>query len=115
MKVAGKIWVENKDGEKIFGLGICELLKGVGTYGSLSESAKQMSMSYNKAHNLVKTMERRLGFDIITTKIGGARGGGSKLTEKGIDLIKRYEDMMVELRQDMAKASEKYFSDFMEK
>lgn len=111
MKLSARVWLENEDNEKLFGIGICELLKGIRMYGSLSESSKQMGMSYNKAHNLVKTMEKRLGFDIVTTKIGGARGGGSTLTEKGEYLIERYEKVMEKIKKDLDEAYDLYFHD----
>ncbi|MDO5707275.1 MAG: LysR family transcriptional regulator [Andreesenia angusta] len=111
MKISGRIWLENDDKEKLFGIGICDLLKGVGKYGSLSEAAKQMGMSYNKAHNLVKIMEKRLGFSVITTQIGGVRGGGSTLTEKGFSMIERYDKLMEKLNKDMEEGFNLYFSD----
>lgn len=111
MRVAGKIWIENNNNEKVFGMGISELLKGVRSYGSLSEAAKRMNMSYNKAHNLVKDIERRLGYDIINSKIGGVKGGGSTLTEAGEDLIKRYDDMMIKINENLKEAYNVYFSD----
>lgn len=111
MRLSGRIWLENDDSEKLFGVGICELLKGVKTHGSLSEASKQMGMSYNKAHNLVKTMEKRLGFEIITTKIGGVRGGGSTLTDNGIYMIERYEKVLEKLKKDMSDAFEMFYGD----
>lgn len=111
IKARARIWLENEEGEKIFGTGICELLKGVKEKGSLSESAKEMAMSYNKAHNVVKTMEKRLGFKLLDTKIGGVRGGGSSLTEEGYYMIERYDKLVEKLKKDVNDGFEMFFSD----
>lgn len=112
MKVRGRIWIEDENGDKLFGIGVYELLMKVKSGGSLSEAAKNMKMSYNKAHNLIKALEKRVGFKVLDTKIGGSRGGGSSLTEGGEDLIKRYNNTMNKLEKDMEEAYELYFSDF---
>lgn len=83
-----KIWLE-KDG-KVFGKGPYELLMGIKKYGSLSESAKQLNMSYNKAFNLIKDIEKRLGYELIKRKTGGSGGGGSQLTEQAEELLSKY-------------------------
>lgn len=111
MKVRGRIWVEDEAGNKLFGVGIYELLMKVKSGGSLSEAAKNMKMSYNKAHNLVKALEKRVGFKVLDTKIGGSRGGGSSLTDGGEDLLRRYSETMEKLQVDMEEAYELYFSD----
>lgn len=112
MRVKGRIWIEDENGDKLFGIGVYELLMKVKSGGSLSEAAKNMKMSYNKAHNLVKALENRVGFKVLDTKVGGSRGGGSSLTEGGEDLLSRYRKTMEKLNKDMEDAYELYFSDF---
>ncbi|MFA7573727.1 MAG: LysR family transcriptional regulator, partial [Lutispora sp.] len=84
-----KIWIDK--GGKVFGLGPYQLLLRVKEKGSLSEAAKSMNMSYNKAHTLIKDIETRLGFSLIKSKTGGAGGGFSTLTEEAEDLLLVYE------------------------
>lgn len=112
MKVKGRIWIEDENGDKLFGVGVYELLLKVKSGGSLSEAAKNMKMSYNKAHNLIKALESRVGFKVLDTKVGGSRGGGSSLTDRGEDLLSRYRKTMDKLNEDMEEAYELYFSDF---
>ena len=111
LKVKGKIWVEAENGDKLIGSGVCELLTRVKRGGSLSEAAKGMKMSYNKAHNLVKVLEKRFGMKVLDTKIGGSSGGGSTLTAEGEDLLDRYNKLVEKLEADMEGAYEEYFSD----
>lgn len=106
-----KIWLEN-EGEtlgKVFGKGPYELLKGVKKFGSLSEAAKSIKMSYNKAFNLIKDIEKRLGYSLVKAKTGGSGGGGSQLTEEGEKLMATYEAFVKESDQELQKVFRKYF------
>jgi molybdate transport system regulatory protein len=107
MKVACKIWLDHNG--KAFGEGPYELLKRVEKTNSLHEAAHQMGMSYSKAWKLIQTMEKRLGIFLLDKKIGGLSGGGSQVTPKGKDLMKRYERFEKEARMAIEKAYQKYF------
>lgn len=115
MKVRGKIWVEDEEGNKLIGSGVCELLSKVKSGGSLSEAAKGMNMSYNKAHSLVKVLEKRLSIKVLDKKRGGSSGGGSSLTDEGEDLIRRYRSTVEKLEKSMEEAYDIYFSDLEDK
>jgi len=107
MKVACKIWLDHRG--KAFGDGPCQLLKRVEKTNSLHEAAHQMDMSYSKAWKLIQTMERRLGFSLLDKKIGGRSGGGSQVTPKGKELMKRYEKFEKEARKAVEEAYQKHF------
>jgi molybdate transport system regulatory protein len=107
VKVAYKIWLDNRG--KAFGEGPHELLKQVEHTRSLHQAAHQMGMSYSKAWKLIQTMEKRLGFVLLDKKIGGPSGGGSQVTSKGKDLLKRYERFEREARRAIERAYLKYF------
>ena len=102
-----KIWLENEG--KVFGKGPYELLKGVKMYGSLSESAKSIKMSYNKAFHLMKDIEKRLGYSLMTAKTGGSGGGGSKLTEEAEELLTKYEAFLGECDTELQRIFLKFF------
>jgi molybdate transport system regulatory protein len=102
-----KIWIE-KDG-KAFGKGPLELLKGVKEKGSLAEAARSVGMSYNKAFNLIKYIEGKLGFKLITSKSGGSKGGGSELTEEAEKFIIVYQNFYEECERNLLKIFEKHF------
>ena len=80
------------NGEKFFGNGPYELLKGVKEYGSLSLAAKAMNMSYSKAYHLIKRSEEVLGYKLISSRSGGEKGGGSLLSEKGEIFLSSYAE-----------------------
>lgn len=103
-----KIWLDN-DG-KVFGQGPYELLVKVKEKGSLSEAAKSMGMSYNKAFNLVKDIEGRLGFSLIKSKTGGVGGGFSLLTDDAENLLQTYAKFYKECEEALNNIFNKYFT-----
>ena len=107
MKVACKLWLDHNG--KAFGEGPLELLKRVEKTNSLHEAAHQMNMSYSKAWKLFQTMEKKLGFSLLDKKIGGRSGGGSQVTPKGKELMKRYERFEKDARRAVDRAYQKHF------
>ena len=90
LKLKYKIWIE-KDGEKVFGDGPLDILHWVERTGSLRQAAEEINMSYSQAWNLIKDLEKRLGFKLLKRKVGGENGGGSQLTEQARDLMMKFE------------------------
>lgn len=80
--------------EKRFGPGPMRLLQGVQRTGSLHRAAEEMGMAYSKAWKLMNTLEQEWGFPLLQRQTGGAGGGRSVLTEKGSELLRRYEAML---------------------
>ena len=107
MKVACKIWLDHNG--KAFGEGPYELLKRVERTNSLHEAAHQMGMSYSKAWKLIQSMEKRLGFSLLDKKIGGLSGGGSRVTPKGKELMKRYRKFHKDVEEALEKIYLKHF------
>lgn len=102
-----KLWFEQEG--KVFGKGPFELLKGVEQKGSLSEAAKSLNMSYNKAHHLIKEIESRLGYKLIETQAGGKKGGGSDLTVEAKYLMNKYEAVTQEAEAALEAIFNKHF------
>lgn len=85
-----KVWLE-KDGEIIIGLGRDELLRKVQETGSIKKAAESIGISYKKALEYIKAMEKRTGKKLVETKRGGKERGGSSLTEEALILLNRFE------------------------
>jgi|GEM_PF-6262238 len=47
------------------------------------KEAEEFGMSYRHAWGVVKKIEKRAGFKIVDTRLGGKEGGGARLTPKG--------------------------------
>lgn len=89
MKIYYKFWLENEKG-KVFGDGPFDILNRVKRTGSLRQAALEIKMSYSQAWNLIRELEKKLGFKLLKRKIGGTEGGGSELTDEAIELQEKY-------------------------
>ena len=78
------------NGDRVFGPGPRDLLRGVDRTGSLSAAAAGMGMAYTKATRLVCDAERAFGIRLLERKVGGSHGGGSRLTDAARELLDAY-------------------------
>jgi molybdate transport system regulatory protein len=90
LKLRYKLWIE-KNGEKVFGDGPLDILHRVERTGSLRQAAAEINMSYSQAWNLMKDLEKRLGFNLLKRNVGGEKGGGSEITEEARELMMKFE------------------------
>lgn len=100
MKLRYKIWLE-KNGEKVFGDGPLDILHRIERTGSLRQAAEEINMSYSQAWNLIKDLEKRLGFNLLKRKVGGERGGGSEITEEARELMTKFKLFREEADQSL--------------
>jgi molybdate transport system regulatory protein len=92
-KFAFKIWLEH-DGKPVLGEGGAKILKNIREYESLSQTARELNMSYRYVWGYIKRAERVLGAAILVTYKGGkSGGGGARLTKLGADLLSEYEQL----------------------
>ena len=101
IEVKAKLWLE-KNGKIILGKGRAELLWNIRDTGSLTKAAKLMGMSYSHAWSEIREISKALGKPVIETTRGGAKGGSSKLTPAGIDILKKFEKEIEELDKHLA-------------
>ena len=71
MKLKFGIYFCDDEGEKFFGEGPYQLLRGIDELGSLRASAKRMGMAYTKAFGILKRAEDAFAFPLTQRKIGG--------------------------------------------
>lgn len=78
-------------GEEIaLGPGKAQLLHHISETGSISESARRMEMSYNRAWLLVRTMNRCFKEPLVIATRGGDKHGGAELTRTGKQVLALY-------------------------
>lgn len=75
------------------GPGKAELIARIDQTGSISAAARGMGMSYRRAWQLVESLNRTFTQPVVTTAVGGARGGGARVTPFGRRLAVRYRAM----------------------
>ncbi len=98
-----------KKEEIFFGNGIYDLLLLVEKYHSLNIASAKMGMSYSKAWKIVKKAEKELSFTILERTVGGTHGGGSVITKRGKEFMKKYEAFRNEVNENAAVVFDKYF------
>lgn len=89
-KIDGRFWLTN-NGEYFAGRGRIELLKHIKETGSIARAAKVMKMSYKAAWDSVDAMNKMTGQTLVLRTSGGRHGGGSKITDAGLEFIERYD------------------------
>ncbi|MCK9444852.1 MAG: LysR family transcriptional regulator [Tissierellaceae bacterium] len=90
MKAGYRVWIEDEEGNRIFGEGPYQLLELIEELGSINKASKKMNMSYSKTMRIIKKTEEKLGIKLLDREIGGIDGGGAKLTDNCKELMERY-------------------------
>ena len=90
LKVRCKVWLE-RDGRAVFGEGRARLLEAIAASGSLSAAARALRIPYRTAWQHVNAMEKGYGKKILRRQVGGAAGGGCRLTPAGAALLRGYQ------------------------
>jgi molybdate transport system regulatory protein len=93
-----KTWVEDENGQMIFGPGRMRILEAVGRNGSILAAAKELGMSYRAVWGKIKASEESLGQPLVTKHIGGPHGGGSELTPFGQALVDSFRQLQTVTR-----------------
>ena len=75
------------------GPGKAELIDRIGRTGSISAAARAMGMSYRRAWQLVEALNKTYTEPVVTTAIGGKRGGGAVVTPFGKQLVASFRAM----------------------
>ncbi|MBF0113336.1 MAG: LysR family transcriptional regulator [Desulfamplus sp.] len=106
-----KIWIEDDDGNVVFGLGRLKMLNAIKEHGSLLAASKALNMGYRAIWSRMKSTEKRLGASLLITQQGG-RGGGSKLTPLAEALVEEFKKVSKNIEnitdEEFAKALENY-------
>ncbi len=95
LTIKSKIWIEDENGDMVFGSGRLRILKAVRQHGSILAAAKELHMSYRAVWGKIKATEERLGQSLLTRRAGGSQGGGSELTPLGNALLERFDQLQV--------------------
>jgi molybdate transport system regulatory protein len=101
-----------KKEEKFFGPGVATLLHLIEKEGSIQSACATMEMSYSKAWKILKRAEKELGFPLLISRNGGAKGGQSMLTEAAEDFLKRYDRVSLALKKQAQVLFEREFAGF---
>jgi molybdate transport system regulatory protein len=96
-----RIWIERR-GKAVLGEGRADLLAGIQRTRSISAAAREIGMSYRHAWLMVQSVNEAAGETLVASAVGGKRGGGAELTEKGIVALTLFRELSGELRRSAA-------------
>lgn len=108
MKLEGRFWITH-NGKSLGGRGRMELLSRIGSVGSITQAAKAMGMSYKSAWDAVDAMNNAAGAPLVQRSAGGKGGGGTRLTEEGLQLLaayRRFETLHLHFLEQLAEDPE---------
>jgi molybdate transport system regulatory protein len=78
------------DDEGRLGPGKVLLLERIAQEGSISAAGRSMNMSYKRAWELVSDINGSFSEPLVASQTGGKAGGGARLTERGVELVRHY-------------------------
>lgn len=109
MNIKLKISIVNDKEEAFMGIGLVWLLKKIKETGSISRAAKEMNMSYGKAHRILKRLEKNMGCKFFISETGGIKRGSTTLTAFAEDFLSLYD----EFQNKVKSYGEEEFSCFL--
>lgn len=65
-----------------------QVLRALGECGSISQAARAVGVSYKAAWQAIDTLSNLAGVPVVEKTVGGAGGGGAKLTAAGQELLR---------------------------
>jgi len=98
-----------------YGHGVHMLLQLIEEEHSISGACRRMGMSNSKGRNIIANMEQQLGYPVIESRQGTLKGmnpgGFSVVTERGRELMSRYDNLCSEARICLRELYKKHFTD----
>jgi molybdate transport system regulatory protein len=70
-----------------------DILRRIGEAGSISEAARGAGVSYKAAWQAIDTLSNLAGAALLERAVGGAGGGGARLTDAGTSLLAAAQKM----------------------
>ena len=96
------LWIE-RDDQVVLSKWRVQLLATIEQTGSISAAAERMQVQYRLAWDRLEEMEHGLGLRLVERHVGGAGGGGARLTESGRDLVQRFNRLAEQIDTCLAE------------
>ena len=107
--VKTKTWIENQNRELLFGKGKTEILEMIKEYGSISKASEKLGMNYKKTWSHIQILQKNLDDVLVETQKGGGNHGGTSLTPKADEFIKKYRQLQNEIEEFANKRFKELF------
>jgi len=109
--IHARVWI-NKGDKSFLGQGRIDLLELVDRFGSISEAARAMKMSYRHAWELVDSMNQQAPQPLVKKTTGGKGGGGTQLTPIGKTVLNLYKDAQEKIDTLLVELEKKLNNEF---
>lgn len=93
-----RVWMKKSD-KNFIGRGRVKLLEKIDECGSILSAAKAMKMSYRSAWDAVDAMNNLSTTPLVEKVSGGKGGGGTKITQRGREIIDSFHKLEDKHRQ----------------
>ena len=93
---------------------IAMLLMLIDETKSVRAAGQRMQLSYSSCWNIIRTLESQLNYTLIERSQGGAGGSTSVLTDRGRELLERYNAYEKLLKEQANELYDRYFGGLFE-
>jgi len=93
---------------------IAMLLMLIDETKSVRAAGQRMQLSYSSCWNIIRTLESQLSYSLVERSQGGAGGSTSILTDRGRQLLERYNAYEQKLKEQAAALYEEHFGGLFE-
>lgn len=107
--IRSKIWIEDDQGNVVFGEGRYRILEVVDRLQSLQAAANELKMSYRAVWGRIRASEQRLGQTLVTRE-----GKGSRLTPFARKMMVQYRRLQETIRDESDAIYDNLISDYLE-
>ena len=107
--IRNKIWIEDLDGNVVFGLGRYRMLDAIRRTGSLQGAASEMKMGYKALWMRIRASEERMGRRLVVRE-----GRGSRLTVFAENLMKQFRRLQMIVLKESDEVYANLMSDHLE-
>lgn len=111
----GEVWI-TLDGQSFGGHQRVALLASIAEHGSITQGAKAIGMSYKAAWDAIDAMNNLAGEPLLERSAGGKGGGGTRLTQRGAQLVANFRRIEYEhnvFMQHLSRQSQGLADDFL--
>lgn len=91
-RIKSRFWIETTEGT-FLGDGKVKLLQSIHTNGSIASAARDQGISYRKAWKMIDVMNSQASNPLVERQIGGKKGGGTHVTQNGLDAIHTFLEL----------------------
>ncbi|MDM7957106.1 winged helix-turn-helix domain-containing protein [Blastomonas sp.] len=96
LKIKAQVCLEDRIA---IGPGKADLLAAVEREGSIAAAGRSLGISYRRTRDMIDTLNQCWGAAVVITEKGGKSGGGSRLTDRGHEVLDAYRALEQALQQ----------------